>query len=75
MEDMQRIVVDDRIRDLRREALGVRAGRRVSLSATPQVTAEGPRARAARWLIGIGRSVAGRSTDCPPADTGMASPV
>jgi hypothetical protein len=75
MEEMQRIVVEDRIRNLRREAVDVRTGRSLALTAAPRATAEGAGSRAARWLIGIGRSVAGRSTDCPPSDAGMASPV
>jgi hypothetical protein len=75
MEEMQRIVVEDRIRDLRQEAVDNRTGRRMGVPAAPRGTAESARSRAARWLIGIGRSVAGRSTDCPPSDAGMASPV
>jgi len=72
---MQRIVVEDRIRDLRQEAVDHRAGRRMGVPAASRATAESARSRAAHWLIGIGRSVAGRSTDCPPSDAGMASPV
>jgi hypothetical protein len=75
MEEMQRIVVDDRIRDLRREAVDNRTGRRMGVPAAHRATAEAAGSRAVRWLIGIGRSVAGRSTDCPPSDAGMASPV
>jgi hypothetical protein len=75
MEEMQRIVVEDRIRDLRREAVDNRTRHGMGVPAAPRATEDGAGSRVARWLIGIGRSVAGRSTDCPPTDAGMASPV
>ncbi|HEY8988411.1 MAG TPA: hypothetical protein VIM39_05270 [Candidatus Limnocylindrales bacterium] len=77
MSEMEQIFVGDHIRELQRDAAGLRMGRRGDLPAAPRRAATGPRLRVGRWLISVGEAIAGRSTDRAPADAGdrMANPV
>jgi hypothetical protein len=80
MEDIRRIIVNEHIADLRREADALRATRRV-----PHHTRDGdptcgeaPDGRPARvrfghWLIGLGTAVAGSSVDPRGGTAGRAA--
>jgi hypothetical protein len=70
MSDMEKIFVADHIRELQRDAVGVRGGHGRDVPAAPRGAAAGPRLRVGRWLIGIGQAIAGRPID---ATSGEAS--
>ena len=70
MEDLQRIVVNEHIDDLRRDADGFRVTRRARrhIRDGDPATCEAPdgqpaRVRLGRWLIGVGTAVAGSAGD------------
>lgn len=60
---MEKIFVTDHIRDLERDALGVRGGHGRALPAAPRTSAAGPRVRVGRWVIGVGEAIAGCTGD------------
>ena len=70
MEDLRRIVVNEHLADLRREADALRATRRVpyhTRDGDPECI-EGPddqpaRVRLGHWLIGVGIAVAGSASE------------
>jgi hypothetical protein len=70
MEDLRRIVINEHLADLRREADALRATRRVpyhTRDGDPEC-AEAPdnqpaRVRLGHWLIGVGTAVAGHASD------------
>jgi hypothetical protein len=70
MEDLRRIIVNEHIADLRRDADALRVTRRASHHSRDgdPACAEAPDGRPARvrlghWLIGLGTAVAGTSVD------------
>lgn len=70
MEDLRRIVVNEHLAELRRDADAVRVTRRVphQIRDGDADCGEPPNARPARvrlghWLIGVGTAVAGTSAD------------
>jgi hypothetical protein len=65
---MEKIFVADHIRELHRDAVGVRGGHGRDVPAAPGGAAAGPRLRVGRWLIGIGQAIAGRPTDATSGD-------
>jgi hypothetical protein len=77
MTDMEKIFVTDHIRDLERDALGVRGGHGRGLPAASLRAAAGPRMRVGRWLIGVGEAIAGCTDRADAADSSdrIASPV
>jgi len=70
MEDLRRIIVNDHIDDLRRDAAALRVGRRMRHHtrdgdpASCEASDERPaRVRLGRWLIGVGTAVAGSASE------------
>lgn len=74
MDEMQRIIVDDHIAELRRDGDALRADRFVHDH--PEAAPRGPadagggrahvaRARLGRWLMNLGTAVAGSATSTP----------
>jgi len=70
MEDLRRIIVNEHIADLRRDADAIRVTRRASHHSRDgdPACAEAPDGRPARvrlghWLIGLGTAVAGPASD------------
>jgi hypothetical protein len=70
MEDLQQMIVNEHIGDLRREAESIRTERRVNhrtrdgdggkgSETVPEGDREGARVRLGHWLIGVGIAVAG----------------
>jgi hypothetical protein len=69
MNDLQHVLVDERIAALRRDAAGLRADRQVHAPADATDSDVGPRdcdiersparVRVGHWLIGLGNSIAG----------------
>ena len=84
MEQVQQALVADHIHDLQHEAAALRAERArdhqaasgTDSGAAPRATGTGPRRRLGLWLIGVGETISGRSSDAV-GDCGdpMASPV
>jgi hypothetical protein len=79
MEDLQRIVVDEHIADLRRDADALRMTRRVTYHTRDgdPTCIEAPddrpaRVRLGRWLIGVGTAVAGSASDRKGGTAGSA---
>lgn len=78
MEDLRRIIVNEHVADLRREADALRATRRVpyhTRDGDPEC-GEAPDGRPARvrlgqWLIGVGTAVAGSASDRRGADSAL----
>jgi hypothetical protein len=68
MQDLQQIIVNEHIGDLRREAEAQRSERRMR-HRTREGDSEGARVRLGHWLIGVGTAVAG-----PAGDPGSAAP-
>jgi hypothetical protein len=74
MEDVQQLIVNEHIGDLRREAERLRSERSIAdqeraeeCEATPAATGRtdprGARVRVGHWLIGVGTAVAGSGGD------------
>jgi hypothetical protein len=67
MEDLQQILVNEHIGDLRRDAAGMRAESRIrNRTGDAEVVTsrgDGARVRVGNWLIGVGTAVAGSAGD------------
>lgn len=72
---MEKIFVADHIRELERDAIGVRGGHGRDLPAAPRRAAAGPRDRVGRWLIGVGEGIAGRRKQVASQDSGDCMPT
>ena len=84
MRDLQQLIVDDHIGDLRREGEALRAERRRSgdhpaerdvgaVADTPRPAAIPVRVRFGHWLIGVGAAVAGPGGDHADGPAGHAA--